>query len=149
MNFIAHRGNLTGPEPANENRPDYIYHAFATCGGVEIDLQTHKDVLYLGHDEPQYPVTSEIQKFLVRPGVYCHAKDVESVRPLLTLGAEVFFHTTEKFVFTSKGKMWCFPGVYPRDVTRAIWLDLGWEKLPEDLKLDCLAVCGDDATRYV
>lgn len=148
MNFIAHRGNLTGPGNKDENKFDYLNHALNSAWGIEVDVQSHNDMLYLGHDEPQEQVGPKIIRLLQKKNVFCHAKDIASVRPLLQMGAEVFFHTTEKFVFTSKGLMWCYPGVYPTDITRAIWTDFHWSPLNINQKLHCLAICGDDQDKY-
>ena len=143
MNFIAHRGNMYGPNPALENRYSYILEAYNTCGKVEIDLQTHNGVLYLGHDEPQEEVRDEIKDFITQPGVYCHSKDTESLSKLLTYGAHTFYHETDPVTFTSRGFMWCFPGVYVKDITKAIWLDMPWHPLPQKTITACFAVCGD------
>ena len=37
MILISHRGNLDGPQPENENRPDYIEKALLNYN-VEIDI---------------------------------------------------------------------------------------------------------------
>ena len=67
MYFIAHRGNTTGPQPTFENKIDYLQHAYFDCNhGVEVDVFAHKGKLYMGHDEPDTPVTSEIAEFLKR-----------------------------------------------------------------------------------
>jgi len=148
MIFIAHRGNIKGAQPTFENRYDYIKHAYSICRGVEIDLQTYKDVLYLGHDEPQERVTHNIWKFMQRPNVFCHAKDLDSIHLLLTYGCNTFYHTDEKIVFTSKGHIWCYPGVYHQDITRSIWLDCH-NPIPENKKLNCYGICGDNMDKYI
>ena len=134
---------MDGPNPNYENQFDYIKSAFNTCGRVEIDLQTHNGMLYLGHDKPQEQVNSEIIEFLKRPGVYVHSKDTVSIPRLLTHQCHVFYHESDPVVFTSRGYIWCFPGHYVKDITRAIWLDMPWCPLPRDKERHCWAVCGD------
>ena len=144
MYFIAHRGNTNGPQPTFENKINYLQHAYYELGhGVECDVYTHKDKLYLGHDEPDTPVTTKIAEFIKQSKVFVHAKDIESIPALLTMGCNVFFHKTDDVVFTSRGQIWCFPGLYVNDINNAVWLDLDWSPIDPDRKLNCLAVCGD------
>ena len=104
MYFIAHRGNTNGPQPTFEKKINYLQHAYYELGhGVECDVYTHKDKLYLGHDEPDTPVTTKIAEFIKQPKVFVHAKDIESIPALLTMGCNVFFHKADDVVFTSRG----------------------------------------------
>jgi hypothetical protein len=117
--FIAHRGNLNGPEPTFENRIEYLLHAYDVCGAVEVDIQTHNGQLYFGHDDPQQPVSLEL---IMQDNWFCHAKDLESLSKLLELGAHTFWHQQDTVTITSRGYIWCYPDVYLID-KRAIWLD--------------------------
>ena len=117
--FIAHRGNLTGPEPTFENRIEYLLHAYDTCGAVEVDIQTHNGQLYFGHDDPQEPVVADL---IMQDNWFCHAKDLESLSKLLELGAHTFWHQQDTVTITSRGYIWCYPDVYPVH-ERAVWLD--------------------------
>ena len=58
MKLIAHRGNVTGPNPLRENSLEYIDDAIKLGYDVEIDVRhiEWEQQLYLGHDECQYPV---------------------------------------------------------------------------------------------
>jgi len=53
MKIIAHRGNLTGPNPLRENSIDYIEEAISEGFDVEIDLWVEDNQCHLGHDGPQ------------------------------------------------------------------------------------------------
>ena len=117
--FIAHRGNLTGPEPSFENQIEYLLHAYDTCGAVEVDIQSHNGQLYFGHDDPQESVVTDL---IMQDNWFCHAKDLESLGKLLELGAHTFWHQQDTVTLTSRGYIWCYPDVYPID-KRAIWLD--------------------------
>ena len=39
MNFIAHRGNTSGPQPSFENTEDYLQDAIDKGYHVEVDIQ--------------------------------------------------------------------------------------------------------------
>ena len=144
MYFIAHRGNTNGPQPTFENKLEYLRHAYFELNhGVECDVRSYKNKLYLGHDDCQQPVEGAVADFIKLDRVYVHAKDIQSIPRLITLGCNVFFHKTDDVVFTSRGQIWCYPGKYVRDIRHAIWLDLDWSPIDPDRKLNCLAVCGD------
>ena len=59
MKYISHRGNVDGICLELENRPEYIDAAISLGYDVEIDLRTLNGCLYLGHDDPQYPISLE------------------------------------------------------------------------------------------
>ena len=109
MKFIAHRGNLNGPNKEMENKPDYIDQAIATGYDVEIDVWVKDEELYLGHDEPQYLVDYEFLK--ERQGVlWCHAKNLEAFEWLLHHDFHTFFHDKDEYTLTSRGIIWAYPG---------------------------------------
>ena len=136
--FIAHRGNITGPEPSFENRIEYLLHAYDTCGAVEVDIQTHRGQLYFGHDDPQEPVVADL---IMQDNWFCHAKDLDSLGKLLDLGAHTFWHQQDTVTLTSKGFIWCYPNVYPIH-ERAVWLD--FENKFTDMELiDGWGLCSD------
>ena len=142
--LISHRGNVNGKQPDKENTVAYIEDALEKGYHCEIDVCKYDgEKFYLGHDEPDTPVTTKIAEFIKQPKVFVHAKDIESIPALLTMGCNVFFHKTDNVVFTSRGQIWCYPGKYVRDIRHAIWLDLDWSPIDPDRKLNCLAVCGD------
>ena len=47
MILIAHRGNMDGPNPPQENDPSYILHTLECGFHVEIDLWIKDNILYL------------------------------------------------------------------------------------------------------
>ena len=55
MIFIAHRGNLSGPQPENENKLAYIQAALDKGFSVEVDVIDfdEHDTFTLGHDNRQ------------------------------------------------------------------------------------------------
>lgn len=137
--FISHRGNLTGPDPANENKTDYLINAYNKGHYVECDVQTHNGVLYFGHDEPQETINWQ---FITKTRVFCHAKDLESFVVLYNLNTNCFWHQQDDITVTSKGFIWCYPGIHVIH-GRAIWLDLYGYDLPKTIPDEIFGICGD------
>ena len=75
MKLISHRGNIKGSMPKYENSPNYISQALKLGYEVEVDVRFHKGYFYLGHDKPQYRISS---KFLRNKKIWCHAKDINA-----------------------------------------------------------------------
>ena len=110
MILIAHRGNINGPYPESENRPDYIELAIQAGYDVEIDVWFENACFCLGHDEPQYEVS---MKWLLKnkDKLWCHAKDIITFRALLDLKMHTFIHDSDDAALTSKGYIWVYPGI--------------------------------------
>tara|TARA_R100001163_G_C5019802_1_gene162925 strand:- start:299 stop:742 length:444 start_codon:yes stop_codon:yes gene_type:complete len=108
MILISHRGNMTGPQPEEENSPEYITKALKKYD-VEVDVWYVKGKWYLGHDHPLYPVDFE---FLKQKGLWCHAKNIDSLYELIQSDPEVncFWHQEDDTTLTSLGFLWTYPG---------------------------------------
>lgn len=119
MIFISHRGNILGPQPQNENKIFYIEEAIAKGYFVEVDIIDYNgiDLFTLGHDFKQETVSS---KFLLRKEIIAHAKNLNCLIGLLKHKIHCFFHTNEKYIFTSKNLIWCYPGVEDSNNDRCI-----------------------------
>jgi hypothetical protein len=139
--FIAHRGNIAGADPKRENTQEYMEEAISAGYGVEVDIHWDRGVLYYGHDHSSQPVDD---KFITKRDVFCHAKNIEAIPALMALGCNVFVHQTDPCVYTSKGHVWCYPGIHVKS-DKAIWLDLHGEPLPADIPSKLYGICGDDA----
>lgn len=115
--LISHRGNLTGPNPARENSPAYIREALDAGFDVEIDVryvENHSlSILWLGHDEPQYPL--EMSMLMNNKNkLWLHAKDAETQLFLLTMyGVHSFSHDGDPCALTSRGVLWALPSCVP------------------------------------
>jgi len=107
MKLISHRGNLKGPIPELENKPEYINDALFLGYDVEIDVWVVDGYFWLGHDKPQYRID---YRLLLDRRLWCHAKNLESLRRLLEIGAHVFWHENDQRTLTSKGFVWTYPG---------------------------------------
>lgn len=104
MILIAHRGNISGPNPSKENRMDYIYEAL-NCGfNCEIDVWKDGKDWWLGHDEPKYKTGVSIFN---NPKIWCHAKNSEALKGLKELKTHYFWHDGDDYTITSKGYIWC------------------------------------------
>lgn len=138
MKYIAHRGNVNGPNLDHENKIEYLKYASSLGHGLEFDVQCYNNKLYLGHDEPQEKLPLELLRL---SDVFVHAKDIESLEKLLKLNCNVFWHQTDKLTITNFGFIWCFPGVFVNS-TQAVWLDLHNMDIPENIS-NIYGICGD------
>ena len=71
MLFISHRGNLSGPQPDNENKVSYIQAAIDKGFSVEVDVIDFDghDTFTLGHDNKQEEVRS---KYFRQKNLFAH-----------------------------------------------------------------------------
>ena len=123
--YIAHRGNLNGPNPDLENRPDYILKAIAAGFDVEIDVWFIYGDWWLGHDEPSYAVDKE---FLLNSHLWIHAKHPQALSALIDLQKwtpryshlNFFSHNKDEAVLTSGGYVWTYPTKIPSMSSRTI-----------------------------
>lgn len=105
MTIYAHRGNIDGPQPDKENSPAYIEQCIGQSFYVEIDLRYINGSLFLGHDYPQYAVTTE---WLIKHSLWLliHAKDAAAARFLHNTQFHYFCHKSDPFTLTSSGAIW-------------------------------------------
>jgi hypothetical protein len=107
MIFISHRGNINGRVPNQENKPRRIISVLNKGYDVEIDVWFNGINFFLGHDFPQYNIP---QTFLSMKGLWCHAKDLQTLSELMRLKLNTFYHNTDAATLTSKGIIWIYPG---------------------------------------
>ena len=138
MIYIAHRGNLEGPNPDKENHPDYIKKALTIGYNVEVDVW-HKDGKWiLGHDEPQYEIEKE---FFYNNSLWCHAKNLDALHQLAMLGVHYFWHQADDIALTSRGYFWTFPGKPLTTKSIAV--------MPETAKGINFEICAGICTDYI
>jgi len=148
MKLIAHRGNINGPDPSKENNPEYILQAIEAGFDVEIDvrLSVADEQLYLGHDEPIYPVTW-YWLGSIREHLWVHCKNIEALQQFSfgTSGFNYFWHQEDDFTLTSQNKIWTYPG--KTYTNRSVIVMPEWHKnLDEFVDLrayDCYGICSD------
>ena len=150
MILIAHRGNLDGPNPKDENSPDYIKHAIKQEYQVEIDLRTtHDNKLYLGHDVAQYEIDLS---FLVDNSfdLWIHCKDNGALTVCSdVLGLNYFWHDIDDYTLTSQGYVWAYPGKMPvNDFTVMVLPESHWDNL--DIKnFGSYGICSDYVKNFI
>ena len=137
MFLIAHRGNVNGKNPKEENTVSYITKALKEGYHCEIDvLKFDGKQFYLGHDEPQEPVE---MKWLRDNNLWCHAKTFNALEAMVAFGIHCFYHSSDPYTITSRGWIWAYPGKPVGKWTIAVHP----EKLhPADV-LKCAGVCSD------
>jgi hypothetical protein len=148
MKLISHRGNINGPDPLNENNPDYIEAAISMGFDVEVDIRHNdsNDTFYLGHDHSQYPV-NWIWLAKNMNHLWIHCKNIEALYKFThyTSGYNYFWHQEDNFTLTSKNYIWTYPG-YPFTSKSVIVMPEWCVSIDELKKLntyDCYAICSD------
>jgi hypothetical protein len=140
MILIAHRGNLTGPEPDKENTIAYAEAALAAGFDVELDVWCCRDKFFLGHD---HPVDEVDITFLENEKIWCHAKNAEAIVQLGYYKTTYFAQENDKFVLTSRsGYPWfhanCLTGI-------GIHMINGYMS---GISTDWLGICSDVIWKY-
>jgi len=138
VKMIAHRGNLRGPNPDQENKPEYIEAALAEHYDVEVDVWRSENKWYLGHDEPQYEIDSE---FLVNERIWCHAKNLHAFQDLLVLDAHCFWHQKDDYTLTSSNFIWAYPGQPLSPMSICVMPELTAYTTTDVLR--CAGICSD------
>jgi len=141
MLLIAHRGNVSGPQPKFENNPKYIDKALEKGYNVEIDVWYIYDKLYLGHDGPQYEIEID---YLKDERFWCHCKNVEAVKLLIDNGIHCFFHKSDDVALTSRGYIWTFP---KRKLVRGSVCVMPEYGIDGDIN-SCFGICSDRVEDY-
>ena len=143
MLLISHRGNINGAKPLEENKPSYIMKALDLGYDVEIDAWKTESGWFLGHDEPEYAIE---EVFLMKPGLWCHAKNLNALGALLELGVNCFWHERDKYTITSNNFIWTFPG-YPLTEKSICVMPENFAKQFVDIS-NCYGICSDQVERY-
>jgi hypothetical protein len=111
MIIISHRGNLSGPDPWNENKPSQIKKALNQGYHVEVDVWKTKEGWYLGHDKPQFRIA---KNFLRNPKLWCHAKNLAALGEMIKeTRIHCFWHEKDSHTLTSKNIVWTYPKKKP------------------------------------
>jgi len=139
MIFIAHRGNINGPDRANENNPLYIQNTLSKGFDVEVDVWYHHGKWLLGHDFVPNMLEIDVS-FFENPRIWTHAKNVSALTHLLKIPmVNCFYHDKDNVTITSKQYIWGFEGGCPE---RSIIVSFppAPRKLAREL---CLGICSD------
>jgi len=149
MKIIAHRGNLDGPNPLEENSIDYIENAISEGFDVEIDLRVEDDQCYLGHDDPQYLATIEwLTKH--KDFLWIHCKNREALEKMSSSVVEFnyFWHEIDCYTITSKGIGWVYPknAHYQKSVIVLPETFLNFDEFDKN-NYNCYGICSDYVNR--
>ena len=148
MILISHRGNIIGSQPEKENHPDYIQDAISFGYDVEIDIWFHDNKLYLGHDEPQYPINLKWLKARIDV-LWIHCKNHDGLMYFNELEdsgiAEFnyFWHQEDDITLTSMNFMWVYPGKQPIRKSIAVMPEIHDDDISE-----CVGICSDFIENY-
>lgn len=141
MKFIAHRGNINGPNPEMENNPVYILNTLSLGYECEVDVRLINDKLYLGHDLPQYHIDLE---FLLNncDKLWIHCKNLEALDFLIRYKQlNIFWHNNDEYTITSKQFIWSYIGVKTTTNIICVMPELSDKYIIDPI--NCYAVCSD------
>ena len=139
MILISHRGNTNGQFESYENEPNYIDSAIKKGYDVEIDVWVKDNMLWLGHDKPDYGINFSFIKDRIDK-LWVHCKNVESVVYFKECGYPVnyFWHEKDTLTLTSHNHIWVYPGKQPIINSIAVM-----PELKNDDVSKCLGICSD------
>lgn len=146
MIYIAHRGNTNGKFESYENEPNYIDMAIKKGFDVEIDIWCIDNLIYLGHDEPQYGIDFRWLRDRITK-LWVHCKNLEALVLLKNCGYDVnyFWHQEDDFTITSMGYFWTYPGKELSSNSVAV--------MPETKEFKDIdksyAICSDYVEKYI
>jgi hypothetical protein len=108
---IAHRGNVNGPIPELENKPEYLIYAIEQGFEVEVDVWWHENAIWFGHEQPEYRVAPEVF-YKIRDKAWFHCKNFNALHHFLDNQptSRFFWHQEDDFTLTSNGYIWTYPG---------------------------------------
>lgn len=143
MILISHRGNTTGPNPKQENHPDYIDNAISLGFDVEVDIWVINNTINLGHDNPQYKVTHQWLNDRC-DNLWIHCKNIKAIEWFNSIkGFNYFWHEEDTLTLTSQGHIWTYPGKQPIKHSIAVMPEIR----NDDISL-CLGICSDHIKNY-
>lgn len=144
MILIAHRGNIDGRIESLENQPMYIDLAISKGYDVEIDVWYKDDILFLGHDKPDYDV--DFNWFKDRIGkLWVHCKNIEAIIYFKNCGYDInyFWHENDTITLTSLKHIWAFPNKQPILNSIAVMPEINNDDVSQ-----CMGICSDYIKKY-
>ena len=144
MILISHRGNVNGRFESYENEPTYIDLAIKKGYDVEVDVWYKDNMLWLGHDKPDYGI--EFRWFIDRISkLWIHCKNTEAVNYFKDCQYELnyFWHQEDDITLTSLNHIWAYPGKQPIKNSIAVMPELN-----KDDVSSCLGICSDFIEKY-
>ena len=152
MLLIAHRGNLFGPNPSTENKPETIEKCISLGYSVEIDLRVINGELFLGHDNPDYKIDLDFLK-KHKDFLWIHCKNLEAILFLINtkINFTFFSHDKDPYVICSNGKVWAYPLKEVKENCVCVmpeWADKygkneRWKECLKSYAGNCYGICSD------
>tara|TARA_R110002020_G_scaffold182598_2_gene378233 strand:+ start:549 stop:983 length:435 start_codon:yes stop_codon:yes gene_type:complete len=143
MLLIAHRGNINGPVPDNENTLEYILKALDLGYNVEVDVWKTSSGLYFGHDEPTNPFAMrDLQQYNDR--IWYHCKDVDTLLYFTDTNNIYFFHQNDDVTLTSNGFLWTYPEKKLTNKSICLKPDVYNYDIPSDI----YGICSDYISKF-
>lgn len=143
MILISHRGNIDQINHNLENQPDYIDRAILDGYDAEIDVRLVDDVLYLGHDLPQYKVDESWLNDR-KEKLWVHCKNTKAVEYFYkTKKYNWFWHENDLMTLTSAGYIWAYPGKQPLINSIAVLPEINGDNVKY-----CSGICSDNIYMY-
>jgi hypothetical protein len=143
MIFIAHRANIDGPSEM-ENTPSAIDKSIEFGYDVEVDLWFYQDKLFLGHDSPQYEISSSyLETYIDKMWIHCkNGGALQYLNNIQDMKFNFFFHDKDKYTLTSLGYIWAYPG---QEILDTKCVSVMPESTPNTTKefLKATAICTD------
>jgi hypothetical protein len=144
MKYISHRGNINGKLESWENEPTYIDLAITKGYDVEIDVWYKNNMLWLGHDKPEYSV--DFKWFVDRISkLWVHCKNIEAVNFFNShqYKFNYFWHENDTITLTSLNYIWAYPGKQPIKDSIAVMPEI----YNDDVKMS-IGICSDVIEKY-
>jgi hypothetical protein len=147
MILISHRGNIDGKIPSFENNPEYVDEAITAGYDVEIDVWGIDGELFLGHDNPQYPIGWDWLKER-SSNLWIHCKNIDALLYFTDIDYSLelfnyFWHENDTVTLTSENWIWAFPGKQPINGSIAVMPEIYNDDVSE-----AAGVCSDYIQNY-
>lgn len=108
--IVAHRCNLDGPSPG-ENSMATMLSCISEGFSVELDVRWIDDKVYLGHDFAQEEIPMSLL-LAHASSLLIHCKNIPALVQLRNWPSlNIFGHSTDGYVLTSKGDVFCKVGI--------------------------------------
>jgi len=141
MKYIAHRGNINGPNINEENKPEYIKKALELGYDVEIDIWYIENILYTGHGKGQYEIDLN---FLKNKKLWCHAKNIDALNYLIKNKIHCFWHQNDEYTITTEKYIWTYPGKEMTENSIVVMPELSKKKINKNIS----GICSDYIKKY-
>ena len=145
MILIAHRGNINGPIDSYENEPNYIDLAIKKGYDVEVDVWYKDNMLWLGHDMPDYGIDFRWIRDRISK-LWIHCKNIDALLYFKECGYDCnyFWHQEDTITLTSHQYIWVFPGNQPITNSIAVLPEINNDDISK-----CIGVCSDYIELYI